>query len=290
MALSLIVPAMAANCTDLRAEPSGITETVSDSGVITRTLTRANTAERSIYSVPEDWIAQTRAELVQLGLDERAVKKMDDDTLWDIANAPEMVASIAYLRVSASGDAQTVTENTALTDAAKINEANRQAGTAIKPRASESDANNYVKVTTVTNKSAGISNTYTIVGTFTWITTKPDFGGKDAFHIASDNCTFATKDANGYISYHHKKYSGSSLISEEDEEVTMSPKLRSDDSGNVLGIGYVFDRPITRYSSTTSQKTDEYSDWYGYLMCRGVAIDSTLDSFCNTASYSHRIL
>ncbi len=67
----------------------------------------------------------------------------------------------------------------------------------------------------------------------------------------------------------------------------MSPKLITDDGVNVF-IGYEFDLPMTRYSAATSEKTDEYSDWYGYLLCRGMSIDPAGNSFDNIPSYTHQ--
>ena len=56
----------------------------------------------------------------------------------------------------------------------------------------------------------------------------------------------------------------------------------------MLGIGFDFDLPITRYSSSTGLKTDEYSEWYGYLTCKGVIVDSAIDSFYNSGTYLHQ--
>ena len=282
LAIGLTVPAPAAEYDRaLCAAQAEITETVSDSGAITRTLTRSP-ADRE---PAEDVLAQTRAELVRLGLDERAVEKMEEDTLQDAARAETIAASVAYYRLGANGGAQMVAESTAQTEAERINKANRQAD-GVGLRAAGRDG--YIKVAAVTYPSDEVNYGYTTAATFTRLTAGPALGGEDVFRVASDNCTFASRDADGYVSYCRKTYSGRCLVSEKEIDVAMSPELYADDSGNVLGIGYGFDLPAARSVSIASHQTDIYADCYDYLLCRGITIDPAQGGFDHTASYDHR--
>ena len=271
MLFSLAVPAMASPVKATSATREyGITERVNADGVIFRTLVR----DRAVNSIAHNY-ELTREELKQLGLDERAVENIDSEILAELAASPEILSSITYYRVNAAGEMQIVEENVALAAAT-----------------SESDDNQYVRVVVTSSKSTPVDgqNAYFIQGSFTWLT-EPKLGGKEFFGLGSTNCTFASKDANGYVSWRRKEYNNNGTVaSNKVEKLTQNPKLKTDKDGQVQGVGYEFSIPITRYSSTTGRKVVEYSEWYGYISAKGVIGSTQVGSFYNSATYLHQTI
>lgn len=270
MAASLMVPVWA-----IEKEPQNINQSNREQdGMIVHTL------KRTLSAVSENAVKEA---LIGLGMDERVVARMESDVLEELAAAEEIHAVIAYYEIDVHDRTVCVVpEETALAGAERSN--------AISPAASDYDTNKYVKVVTTTNRSSDTNGkrTYMIQTSFTWLTDPGAFGGTDFLGASSSNCTFNRQDASGYISYRHKKYSGKNLVSNQVETKTQTPKLQTNDDGEMLGIGFDFDLPITRYSSSTGLKTDEYSEWYGYLTCKGVIVDSAIDSFYNSGTYLHQ--
>lgn len=211
------------------------------------------------------------------GIGSRVVEKMEDSVLEQYANAAEIQASIAYYHVPGFATPALVSEEAAL-QAAGLNDG-------VQALSENSNQDGYVKVIVTSAKVLSIN--YVVTGTFEWLT-EPVFGGLDALNVASGNCTFNTNSASGYVSYNKKTYSGNTLTSDKEIVNQQTVKLRYDDNGNVLGIGFQFNMYTDRYSSTTSKLVDDYSDWYGAISATGTIIDSSLTSFYNSASYNHQ--
>ena len=270
-----MVPCMAVPALAIEREPRNIHQSGGEQdGMIVHTL------KRTLSAVSENAVKEA---LIGLGMDERVVARMESDVLEELAAAEEIHAVIAYYEIDVHDRTVCVVpEETALAGAERSN--------AISPAASDYDANQYVKVVTTTNRSSDTNGkrTYMIQTSFTWLTDPGAFGGTDFLGASSSNCTFNRQDASGSISYRHKKYSGKNVVSDQVETKTQTPKLQTNDDGEMLGIGFDFDLSITRYSSSTGLKTDEYSEWYGYLICKGVIADPAIGSFYHSGTYLHQ--
>lgn len=274
---TLMAPAMAAPAQDALGE-GGMAETVHSDGVIFRTFVGNASANNDAQDEEK-----TKEALKQLGLDGRAVENMDAEALAELAACPALSSAIAYYQISRTGKGQIVEEGAALAAA------ERAANAGSPLFGSKFGGSQYVKVVVISGKTAPVEgqNAYLIHGTFTWLT-EPKFGGNEFFGIGSANCTFASEDASGYVSWRHKKYQNDgTVISDAVESPPQEPKLETSKAGDAA-IGYEFSLPVTRYAVTTGRKTDEYSQWFGYISAKGVIRSLQEEHFYNSATYLHQ--
>ena len=168
-----------------------------------RTYSNNHTKSRSAKSV-----AETKALLIALGMDEDNVNNLSSETLQEFANGTQITVSTSYSKTDKNNNVTYLNENTALQEASQLKEQqdeiklNRALGISLatddEPDYEDEFADSYMKVTyAVTYNGAG-SFLYSVDRE--WLT-MPFFRGFDSLGSCAMNGTVTNSTRSGNYSY-----------------------------------------------------------------------------------------
>ena len=291
---SLSIGVLAANDSRLVATNGyffAIQETMDESHVVTRSYHGGETLTRS---APD--LERTKALLISLGWTQEMVEQLPVETLQELAQSTDIVATAAYSkRDEATGAIVNLPEATARAEAAAIEEAREERflqqalgeAPSITPFASDTYQDSYMYLIHTVSIQPG--NYYLFMTDAQWLT-MPTFRAKDTIGACADSITAIMGSESGYFTYKETSIdTAGNIISNETQDGTFERISFAENSTLWVGFAGILNLPKDTFP-TTGGYTAYFKDLYAHIQFRAKVKNPTLKTTFNSiGTYEHSI-